>query len=173
MFFRAYLPDSFQKLQELTSWSLQRVKSGGALIKIRIVKGANLEMERFESCLRGWPLPAYNNKIEVDANYKKMVEYGTIPEHIQAVNLGIASHNLFELAYAYLLAESHQVTKYLKFEMLEGMADHVRRAINEITSDVLLYAPEAKKEQFINAIAYLVRRLDENTADDNFLRHSF
>ena len=170
---QAYLPDSFQKLQELTSWSLQRVKSGGALIKIRIVKGANLEMERFESCLRGWPLPAYNNKIEVDANYKKMVEYGTIPEHIQAVNLGIASHNLFELAYAYLLAESHQVTKYLKFEMLEGMADHVRRAINEITSDVLLYAPEAKKEQFINAIAYLVRRLDENTADDNFLRHSF
>jgi RHH-type proline utilization regulon transcriptional repressor/proline dehydrogenase/delta 1-pyrroline-5-carboxylate dehydrogenase len=56
--------------------------------------------------------------------------------------------------------------------MLEGMADHIRRALNEISGDVLLYAPVAKKDEFINAIAYLIRRLDENTAGENFLRYS-
>ena len=52
------------------------------------------------------------------------------------------------------------------------MADHIRRALQEEAGDVLLYAPVAEKEEFINAIAYLIRRLDENTAPENFLRHA-
>jgi len=56
--------------------------------------------------------------------------------------------------------------------MLEGMADHVRRALQETSGDVLLYAPVASREEFINAIAYLIRRLDENTSPENFLRYS-
>jgi len=170
---QAYLPDSFLKLEELTTWAQERVAQGGAPIKVRIVKGANMEMERLESALHDWPVTPFSEKIEADANYKKMVEYGTEPARMKAVHLGIASHNLFELAYAYLVAKEKGVTQYLKFEMLEGMADHVRRAVREITGEVLVYAPEAKREQFINAIAYLVRRLDENTAEENFLRHSF
>jgi RHH-type proline utilization regulon transcriptional repressor/proline dehydrogenase/delta 1-pyrroline-5-carboxylate dehydrogenase len=56
--------------------------------------------------------------------------------------------------------------------MLEGMADHVRRAICEMSGDMLLYAPVATKDHFINAIAYLIRRLDENTSEENFLRYA-
>ena len=170
---QAYLPDSCDIQIALTEWAKKRVASGGAPIKIRIVKGANMEMELVESSLHNWPLAPYDNKLDVDANYKRMVDYGMIPENIHAVHLGIASHNLFELAYAANLAKQYETSDYMSFEMLEGMADHVRRAIQESTGDMLLYAPVATRDQFINAIAYLIRRLDENTAAENYLRHAF
>lgn len=170
---QAYLPDSYHLQRELTDWARRRVADGGSPIKIRIVKGANMEMEQVESALNNWPLAPYDNKKDVDANYKRMVAFGMLPENIRAVHLGIASHNLFDLAYACELARHHGATDCFTFEMLEGMADHVRRAIQEISGDVLLYAPVATRDQFINAIAYLIRRLDENTAEENFLRHSF
>jgi len=169
---QAYLPDSFFVQKQMTEWAKKRVAAGGAPIKLRVVKGANMEMEKLESVLFNWPLACYDNKLEVDANYKRMVTYGMKPENIKAVNLGIASHNLFELAYASVLADENDVREYFYFEMLEGMADHVRRALQEESGDVLLYAPVASKDEFINAIAYLIRRLDENTAPENFLRYS-
>ncbi len=169
---QAYLPDSYPLQQKLTGWARQRVQDGGAPIKLRIVKGANMEMEKLESALFNWPLAPYDNKLEVDANYKRMVRYGMQPENIEAVNLGVASHNLFELAYAAALADKNGVADFFYFEMLEGMADHVRRALQEVAGDVLLYAPVATKDEFINAIAYLIRRLDENTAQENFLRYA-
>lgn len=170
---QAYLPDSHPIQQKLTEWAKQRVAHGGAPIKLRIVKGANMEMELVESALHNWPLAPYDNKLDVDANYKRMVEYGTRPENIQAVHLGIASHNLFELAHAYLMAKQRKALDGFTFEMLEGMADHVRRAVQEISGEVILYAPVATQQEFVNAIAYLIRRLDENTGDENFLRYSF
>ena len=169
---QAYLPDSFAVQKELTAWARKRLSAGGSPIRIRIVKGANMEMEQVEAALCGWPLAPYDNKLDVDANYKRMLNFGMLPDNIRAVHLGIASHNLFELAYAYELAKANQVTDYFYFEMLEGMADHVRRALGEVDGDVLLYAPVATKEQFISAIAYLIRRLDENTAPENFLRYA-
>jgi RHH-type transcriptional regulator, proline utilization regulon repressor / proline dehydrogenase / delta 1-pyrroline-5-carboxylate dehydrogenase len=169
---QAYLPDSFPMQKQLTHWAMHRVGQGGSPIKIRIVKGANMEMEMVESALQNWPLATYDQKLHVDANYKRMVEYGMELDHIRAVHLGIASHNLFELAYACKVAEKNGVREYLSFEMLEGMADHVRRAICETGEEMVLYAPVATREQFISAIAYLIRRLDENTAEDNFLRYS-
>lgn len=170
---QAYLPDSFALQKKLTAWARARVENGGSPIKIRIVKGANMEMEHLEAALHNWPLAPYDNKLEVDANYKRMIDFGMTPENIRAVRLGIASHNLFELAYAHELARQYHVTDGFSFEMLKGMADHVRRAIQEMSGDVVVYAPVATREQFINAIGYLVRRLDENTAQENFLRYSF
>ena len=169
---QAYLPDSHSIQQHLTEWARARMANGGAPIKLRIVKGANMEMEQLESALFNWPLAPYDNKLEVDANFRRMVIYGMQPENIRSVHLGIASHNLFELAFAHELGRRNQVADYYYFEMLEGMADHVRRALGEMAGDVLLYAPVAAKEEFINAIAYLIRRLDENTAEENFLRYS-
>ncbi len=169
---QAYLPDSFGIQQELTAWAKKRVSDGGSPIKLRIVKGANMEMEQAEAAISNWPLAPYDNKLDVDANYKRMVIFGMEPENIRAVHLGIASHNLFDLAFAHELGQQNNVTDYFYFEMLEGMADHVRRALCEMAGDVLLYAPVATREQFINAIAYLIRRLDENTADENFLRYA-
>lgn len=169
---QAYLPDSYAIQKQLTEWAVKRVDNGGAPIKIRIVKGANMEMEQVDASLHDWPLATYDNKQDVDANYKRMVLYGMTPDNMRAVHLGIASHNLFELAFSYLVAKEQQVLEQVSFEMLEGMAEHVRRAITVDTNGVLLYAPVAEKEQFINAIAYLIRRLDENTAPDNFLRYA-
>ncbi len=170
---QAYLPDSYDMQKELTAWAQARLKKGGSPIKIRIVKGANMEMEQQEAAVHNWPQAPYDNKLDVDANFKRMVEYGTAPGNARAVHLGIGSHNLFELAYAYKLAQQHKVTEYFSFEMLKGMADHVRRAIHEMSGSVVVYAPVAAKKQFISAIGYLVRRLDENTAEENFLRYSF
>ena len=171
MALQAYLPDSFGMLAEITSWARRRVAAGGSPVKIRIVKGANMEMEKVEAAIYDWPLAPYDTKLQTDANYKRMIDFGMAPENIRSVRLGIASHNLFELAYAYLTAKKNQVLPYFSFEMLEGMADHVRRAIQETGQEVVLYAPVATRAQFINAIAYLIRRLDENTGHQNFLRH--
>ena len=171
MALQAYLPDSYLMLQEITRWARKRVADGGSPIKIRIVKGANMEMEQIESAVFDWPLAPFDNKLDVDANWKRMVDFGMKPENIEAVRLGIASHNLFDIAYAYLVARANGVTDYFTFEMIEGMANHVRRAIQETGQDVVVYTPVATKTQFIHAIAYLIRRLDENTGPQNFLRH--
>jgi RHH-type transcriptional regulator, proline utilization regulon repressor / proline dehydrogenase / delta 1-pyrroline-5-carboxylate dehydrogenase len=170
---QAYLPDAHPMQCHLTEWAKKRVKHGGAPIKIRIVKGANLAMEQFEASLKGWPQAPYPSKVQVDANYKRMVLYGCEPENAHAVRLGIASHNLFDLAFALLLRQERCVDKAVEFEMLEGMAEPIRRVVQKLSGDMLLYCPIATKEEFQHAIAYLVRRLDENTGPENFLRHLF
>lgn len=170
---QSYEPDSFPIQQELTEWARKRVSNGGAPIKIRIVKGANLAMEQVEASLKGWPQAPYTNKIDVDANFKRMVIYGAKRENAAVAHLGIGSHNLFDIAFAMLLRAENKIESYMCFEMLEGMADHMRRVVQELSGDILLYCPAATKEEFQNAVAYLIRRLDENTAPNNFLRHSF
>ena len=170
---QAYVPDSFATQQELLQWARQRVADGGAPITMRIVKGANMEMERFEASLHDWPQAPYNIKVDTDANYRRMVNWGLQPENIVAARLGIASHNLFEVAYGIVKAIDAGALDKVQFEMLEGMANHQRRALQELVEDLLLYAPACYKEDFIHAIGYLVRRLDENTGPSNFLRHAF
>ena len=130
-------------------------------------------MERVEAALTGWPQTTYATKVEVDANYKRMLAYACRPEHARAVHVGIASHNLFDIGYGLALRAHHGVEDLVEFEMLEGMANHQARAVQARAGGLLLYAPVVKAEDFHSAIAYLVRRLDENTAPENFLRHLF
>ncbi len=170
---QAYLPDAFPAQRSLTDWAIQRVAAGGAPIKVRIVKGANLAMEKVEAAWHGWEQAPYRTKEEVDANFRRMVTYGCRPGRVEAVNLGVASHNLFDMAYALLLQEKFGVQDYVEFEMLEGMANHQARVVKEKAGGLLLYAPVVKKEDFHSAIAYLIRRLDENTAPENFLHDLF
>jgi RHH-type transcriptional regulator, proline utilization regulon repressor / proline dehydrogenase / delta 1-pyrroline-5-carboxylate dehydrogenase len=170
---QAYLPESHRAQRALVAWALARGERGGAPIKLRVVKGANLAMERSEADLHGWPQAPYAVKGDVDANFKRMVEYGCRPEHARAVHLGIASHNLFDVAYGLLLRAEAGIERWVEFEMLEGMANHQARVVQGRAGGLLLYAPVVRAEDFHSAIAYLVRRLDENTAPDNFLRHVF
>lgn len=170
---QAYLPDAFAVQRRINAWARGRVAAGGAPVTIRLVKGANMEMERVDAALHGWPQAPFRSKAEVDANYKRMLHEGLKPENIAAVRLGIASHNLFELAYGLVSALEEGVLDRVQFEMLEGMANHQRRALSEVADDVLLYAPATRREHFVHAIGYLVRRLDENTGPDNFLGHAF
>ena len=171
---QAYLPDAWDFQSELLEFAHKRVAEGGSPIKMRIVKGCNLDMENIVSDLRGWPNPVRSNKTEVDANYLHIIERGLKPENARVLHIGMASHNLFTISYAYLLTEMYQTPKdCFCFEMLEGMANHVWRAQKKLGNHVILYTPVVKKEHFLNAISYLVRRMDENTAPDNFLTHSF
>ena len=175
---QAYLPDSYGAQQLLIRWAKSRVHAGGAPLRMRLVKGANLATEQFESELQGWTLPVYPSKTETDANFKRMLEAGLKPEALKALKLGVASHNLFELAYAKTLAEEQGLKEGLSFEMLEGMADPYRRVLQQAAGkdqkqEMLLYTPVVRQQHFLNAIAYLIRRLDENTGPENFLRHSF
>ncbi len=170
---QAYLPDSHEIQKELTTWAMQRTKNKGAPIKIRIVKGANLAMEQCEASLRGWPQAPYKTKVDVDANYKRMVAYGCIPENAKAAHIGIASHNLFDISFALLVRAEYGVEKEVSFEMLEGMAESIRKVVQLVSKNMLLYCPVAMKKDFQNAVAYLIRRLDENTGIDNFLRYAF
>ncbi|MCA9185036.1 MAG: proline dehydrogenase family protein [Pirellulaceae bacterium] len=170
---QSYVPDSFSVQEALVSWACQRVEHGGAPITLRIVKGANLEMERVDASLHDWPQAPYKSKLETDANYRRMLHYAFAQNRLRAVRLGVASHNLFELAYGLVMAWKHQAIDFVQFEMLEGMANHQRRALFELCRNLLLYAPACRREDFINAIGYLVRRLDENTGPQNFLRHAF
>ena len=70
---QAYLPNSYDMQREITAWARKRVSEDWQPIKIRIVKGANMEMEWIDSALHGWPLAPYDNKLDVDANFKRMV----------------------------------------------------------------------------------------------------
>jgi len=170
---QAYLPDSHRVQRALTEWALARRARGGAPVKLRIVKGANLAMERIDAATHGWPQAPYQTKREVDANYKRMLEFACRPPHAEAVHVGVASHNLFDIAYGLVLREAHHAEPWVEFEMLEGMANHQARAVQARAGGLLLYAPVVRAEDFHSAIAYLVRRLDENTAPENFLRHVF
>ena len=173
MALQAYLPDAFAVQRRVTGWARRRVDAGGAPVTLRLVKGANLEAERVEASIRGWPQAPFRTKRETDASYKRMLRYGLEPDHARAVRLGVASHNLFDLCYALVLAEARGVRDRVQFEMLEGMANHLRRALRERAPDLVLYAPACRREDFVHAIGYLIRRLDENTGPENFLRHAF
>jgi len=170
---QAYVPDSYKTQLRINEWARRRAAAGGSPITIRLVKGANMEAERVEASLRGWPQAPYKTKLETDANYMRMLHEGMQPENLSAVRLGIASHNLFTLSYGLVLAARSGALEQVQFEMLEGMANHQRRALFELAGNLLLYAPACHQEDFTNAIGYLVRRMDENSSPENYLRYAF
>ena len=170
---QAYLPDALEYLVKLADWAKIRVKQGGAPIKVRLVKGANQEMELTEASLRDWPCVTYLDKAETDANYKILMDYLLSADVAPCVHTGVASHNLFDHALGVILAEERNVKEYYTAEMLEGMSEAAYKVLKKEGLNVILYAPTATLDTFTNAIAYLVRRFDENTAEQNFLRHSF
>jgi RHH-type proline utilization regulon transcriptional repressor/proline dehydrogenase/delta 1-pyrroline-5-carboxylate dehydrogenase len=170
---QAYLPESHEVFAELVQWSLERYKQSGGVIKIRLVKGANLAMEKAEAELHGWIAAPYQSKADVDASYSRLLDTALRLEHAKAVRIGVASHNLFHIAFALEIAKKRNVMDQLDLEMLEGMANPEALAIAKRSMRILLYAPVTRADDFASAVAYLVRRLDENTAVENYLRSSF
>ena len=170
---QAYLPDAEKLQKRLLDFAKKRFEDGGAPLKMRLVKGANLQMESIISSLKGWENPVYPTKIEVDANYLHLLDIALQPENIKPCHVGVASHNYFTIAYAHLLAEKYGVSEWVTFEMLEGMANNLPRVMRKLQKQIILYTPVVKANHFLNAISYLVRRLDENTGKDNFLSYTF
>ncbi|MFP5320283.1 MAG: proline dehydrogenase family protein, partial [Acidimicrobiia bacterium] len=167
---QAYLPDAFDALQRLVAWAGERHDRGGAGIKIRLVKGANLAMERVDAAMHGWEPAPHPTKADTDAGYKRCLDWVLRPEHLRAVRVGVGSHNLFDVAWAALLAARRRVADRVGIEMLEGMAPAQARVIRDELDHLLLYTPVVDPDDFDVAISYLFRRLEENAATGNFLR---
>jgi RHH-type transcriptional regulator, proline utilization regulon repressor / proline dehydrogenase / delta 1-pyrroline-5-carboxylate dehydrogenase len=170
---QAYLPDALNALQGLTAWASERRHRGGAGIKVRVVKGANLAMEHVDAAVHGWPLATYSHKVETDTNYKRVLDWALTPEHTDAVRIGVAGHNLFDVAYAWLLAKERHVDTRVEFEMLLGMATGQAEVVKRDVGGLLLYTPVVNPAEFDSAISYLVRRLEENASTDNFMSGLF
>ncbi len=166
---QAYLPDSLGAMHRLQGWAAARVAAGGAPIKVRLVKGANLSMERVDAETHGWPLATWGTKEESDAHYKRILDHALTPERIANVRLGVAGHNLFDIAHTLLTARDRGIEDGLDFEMLLGMGEHVARAVAKDTGSLRLYTPVVHPTEFDVALAYLVRRLEEVASPANFM----
>ena len=170
---QAYLPDSLGAMQRLQEWAAKRVASGGSRVKVRIVKGANLSMEKVDAEIHGWELTTWPSKQATDTNYKRMLSWAMTPERTRNIRLGVAGQNLFDIAFAFELRAARGVEDSVEFEMLSGMATGIQEVVRRDTGHLLLYVPVVDPHEFDVAISYLVRRLEENAAPENFMSGVF
>ncbi|MFD1715200.1 proline dehydrogenase family protein [Amnibacterium flavum] len=170
---QAYLPDALPAMKRLQDWAASRVAAGGASVKVRVVKGANLAMEHVDATLHDWPLATWSSKLETDAAYLRLLDWALTPERTRSVRIGVAGHNLFDIAWTWLLAQRRGVTDRIDFEMLLGMAAGGTGAVARDVGGVILYTPVVDPAEFDVAIAYLVRRLEENASEANFMSAVF
>ncbi|GAA1254676.1 bifunctional proline dehydrogenase/L-glutamate gamma-semialdehyde dehydrogenase [Arthrobacter pascens] len=170
---QAYLPDALSAMIRLQDWAAARRADGGAAIKVRVVKGANLPMEQVESSLHDWPLATCGSKQESDTNYKRVINYALHPDRIRNIRIGVAGHNLFDIAFSWLLAKQRGVESGIEFEMLLGMAQGQAEAVKKDVGSLLLYTPVVHPAEFDVAIAYLIRRLEEGASQENFMSAVF
>ncbi|NLT27230.1 MAG: bifunctional proline dehydrogenase/L-glutamate gamma-semialdehyde dehydrogenase, partial [Microbacteriaceae bacterium] len=170
---QAYLPDALAAMQRVQAVAAARVAEGGAPVKVRLVKGANLPMERVDAELHGWPLATEPSKRATDTNWLRVLDWALRPERLANVRLGVAGHNLFDLALALLVAEARGATDGVDVEMLLGMAPAQAEAVRRRAGGLLLYTPIVHPGEFDVAIAYLVRRLEEGASPENFMSAVF
>ncbi|MGI8938847.1 MAG: proline dehydrogenase family protein [Iamia sp.] len=162
---QAYLRDSRDDLADLIALSSRRDRP----IVVRLVKGAYWDTETIQADAAGWPRPVFDQKDETDASYERCVRL--LHDHHGEVRAAFGSHNLRSLAYAIEYARSHDIpdTGY-EIQMLHGMAEPVQHAIGRMGHRLRLYAPVGA---LVPGMAYLVRRLLENTSNESFVRHRF
>jgi len=172
---QAYLPDAYQAMVALQAFAAQRVADGGAPIKVRVVKGANLPMEQVQATLHHWPQTVWPTKQDTDTNYKRILNYALRPEHLVNLHVGVAGQNIFDIALAYVLLQARgiQPNHGVDFEMLLGMAPAQAEAVRADVGRLLLYTPVVHPAEFDVAISYLVRRLEEGSSQENFMSAVF
>ncbi|HEY9902070.1 MAG TPA: L-glutamate gamma-semialdehyde dehydrogenase [Candidatus Sericytochromatia bacterium] len=161
---QAYLRDSEQDLRELLDW----VKKRGYPLTVRLVKGAYWDQETIKAAQKDWPQPVYNDKVATDANFERMTQL--MLENHEYIYSAIGSHNVRSQALAMAIAETLNIPRR-RFEMqvLYGMGDQLAKALVKRGHRVRVYAPYG---ELLPGMAYLIRRLLENTANSSFLRQS-
>ena len=167
---QAYLPDALGALEELAAFARRRVAAGGAPIKVRLVKGANLAMEKVDAEVHDWPQAPYTTKAEVDANYVRLLDRAIGGDLVDALRLGVASHHLHHVALAVELAAARGAERQIDVEMLQGMAPAQAKVVaRDVREQLVLYTPVVHTGDFDAAVSYLVRRLEENASPENYL----
>ncbi len=162
---QAYLRDAERDLDELAEWAKMR----GRPVWVRLIKGAYWDFETVKAAQENWPVPVFIHKWETDANYEKLTRF-LLEKHCW-LRPAFGSHNVRSLAYALACAQTMGLPpNSLEVQMLYGMADPVKEALVSMGQRVRVYTPYG---ELLPGMAYLVRRLLENTANDSFLRASF
>lgn len=161
---QAYLPDAEKDLKELLKWTKKR----GTPIWVRLVKGAYWDYETIRAKYRGWPIPVYQQKWESDVNYEKQTKF--LMKNAEWLRPALGSHNLRSLSHGLAWAKMLELPPgSYEVQMLYGMGDDQAEAISELGHRVRIYTPFG---EMLPGMAYLVRRLLENTSNDSFLRQS-
>ncbi|MGB5962042.1 MAG: L-glutamate gamma-semialdehyde dehydrogenase [Coleofasciculaceae cyanobacterium] len=164
MTLQAYLRDSEQDLRGVIDWAKQR----GYPLTVRLVKGAYWDQETIKAEQKDWQQPVYNEKAATDANFERMTQL--MLENHEYIYSAIGSHNVRSQALAIAIAETLNIPRR-RFEMqvLYGMGDQLAKALVKRGHRVRVYAPYG---ELLPGMAYLIRRLLENTANSSFLRQS-
>ena len=162
---QSYLRDTDQDLDDLLAWS----RGEGLPISIRLVKGAYWDYETILADQNGWEPVVYQHKPETDAAFERQTV--RILENHDLCHFACASHNVRSIATVMeMAAELGVPDEHYEFQILYGMAEPVRKGLLNVAKRVRLYSPFG---QMLPGMAYLVRRLLENTANESFLRQSF
>jgi RHH-type proline utilization regulon transcriptional repressor/proline dehydrogenase/delta 1-pyrroline-5-carboxylate dehydrogenase len=162
---QAYLKDAVDDARRLVAWARRR----GTPVTVRLVKGAYWDYETAHARLESRPVPVFEVKRETDASFERLTRL--LLEHADAVDLAVGSHNIRSIAHALAVREALGLPQsQLELQALYGMATPLVRALTERGERVRIYMPFG---ELIPGMAYLVRRLLENTANESFLRRGF
>lgn len=162
---QTYLKETKADLLGLIQWARQHDRR----ITIRLVKGAYWDYETVVNPRKGWAVPVFLEKEETDLNYEELTKI--LLENAEHVRPAIASHNVRSLSHAIAVAESLDLPQNAyEFQMIYGMAEPIRKALQKMGFRVRAYTPVG---EMIPGMAYLIRRLLENTFPESFLKRSF
>jgi RHH-type proline utilization regulon transcriptional repressor/proline dehydrogenase/delta 1-pyrroline-5-carboxylate dehydrogenase len=162
---QAYLRDVDADLPKLCEWAQRR----GTPVWVRLVKGAYWDYETILAKQLGWPIPVWSRKWESDAAYERLTRF--MIENRRWIRPAFGSHNVRSIAHALALAKTMKLPPgAIEVQMLYGMADPIKDALAATGQRVRVYVPYG---ELLPGMAYLVRRLLENTANESFLRAGF
>ncbi len=161
---QAYLKDSLGDLEALRDWASDR----GVPITVRLVKGAYWDHEVVHARQMGWPIPVFTRKWETDANYERCARF--LVENHAVLRPAFASHNVRSLSAALGIAQAKGLPQgAVEAQVLYGMGEDLARGLAADGVRVRVYTPFGA---LLPGMAYLVRRLLENTANESFLKTS-
>ena len=162
---QCYLHEAPRDLAALAAWATSR----GTPVWVRLVKGAYWDYETIHARAAGWPIPVWQEKWQTDACYEAATTF--VMEHADVLRPALGSHNLRSLAHGMAVAEHLGLDRRgVEMQMLYGMGDAEKEAVTKAGWRMRVYMPYG---ELVPGMAYLVRRLLENSSNDSFLRAGF
>lgn len=162
---QAYLQDCENDLHDLLAWAREHKRR----ITVRLVKGAYWDYETIIAQQRHWPIPVFAHKAETDANFEKLSL--VLLESDDIADAAFGTHNVRSIAHILAQAERLGIARRsFEFQMLIGMADPIKAAVLKMDCRLREYCPVG---ELLPGMAYLVRRLLENTSNEGFLANKF
>ena len=163
MVLQAYLRDSPEQLSEILRWA--RANPRNPPLTVRLVKGAYWDHELVEARQQGWPAPVFEVKAECDRNFEALTR--ALLDARPAVRVAVASHNLRSVSHAIAYNRlTGGAERDLELQVLRGLGDELQDALAARRMRVRTYCPVG---DLVAGMAYLVRRLLENTSNESFL----